>query len=145
LDRPAGYSTCYSALPLKAGRSASKNWTPIGVVSLYLPSRPPTDSGRAGPHNLRCIPSPHRGCQFVKIFRSKIKWAAPTPPAPSAVRPQSSNDDSRGQEPVQARSRFASLPTGAGPLLVGGAVRLLPIRSSVTIRDFIERRPWRTS
>ncbi len=55
--------------------------------------------------------------------------AAPTPPEPSEVRPQSSNDDSRGQEPVRARSRFASLPTGAGLLLVGGAARLLPIRS----------------
>ncbi len=55
--------------------------------------------------------------------------ATPTPPVPSEVRPQSSNDDSRGQEPVRARSRFASLPTGAGLLLVGGAARLLPIRS----------------
>ena len=54
---------------------------------------------------------------------------APTPPVLSAVRPQPSNDDFRGQEPVRAHSRLASLPTGGGLSLVGGAVRLLPIRS----------------
>jgi hypothetical protein len=55
--------------------------------------------------------------------------AAPTPPVPLAVRPQPSKDDSRRLEPVQARSRFASLPTGAELLPVGVVAQLLPIPS----------------
>jgi hypothetical protein len=64
-----------------------------------------------------------------KLFDQKIKQAALTSPVLSVVRPQPSNDDSRGQEPLQARSRFASLPTGAGRLLVGVVIQLLPIPS----------------
>jgi hypothetical protein len=63
-----------------------------------------------------------------KIF-DKIERAAPTRPVLSAVRLQPSNNDSLGPEPVQARSRFASLPTGAELLLVGVVVQLLPIPS----------------
>jgi hypothetical protein len=51
------------------------------------------------------------------------------PPVLSALRPQPSNGDFRGQELLRARSCFALLPIVAGLLLVGGAVRLLPIRS----------------
>jgi hypothetical protein len=63
------------------------------------------------------------------IPQKKANEAAPTSPVLSAVRPQPNNDDSRGQEPLQAGSRFASLPTVAGLLLAGVVVQLLPIPS----------------
>jgi hypothetical protein len=75
--------------------------------------------------------------QFEKILRSKIKRAAPTSPVLSAVRPQPSNDDSRGQEPLQAGSRFASLPTGAELLLVVVVTQLPPIPSYSILRALI--------
>jgi hypothetical protein len=95
---------------------------------------PPSDHGRAGAQDSWCFPSPIVVASSKKFSRPKIN-ASLTPPALSTVRPQPSNDDFRGQEPVQAHNRFASLPTGAGLLLVGNTVRLLPIRSYYRFHD----------
>jgi hypothetical protein len=84
---------------------------------------------------------------FEKTLRPKIRRAAPMSLGLSAVRPQPSNDDSRGQEPLQAGSRFASLPTVAGLLLVGVVVQLLPIPSysirQCCIRGHLRRKAHR--
>jgi hypothetical protein len=111
-------------LPLPAAPGGVSNWSGAAACE----SAEFEACGTKGRLALPAFYSHH--WRLEKILRSKIKaGAAPTSPVLSAVRPQPSNDDSRGQEPLQARSCFASLPTGAELLLVGVVVQLLPIPS----------------